>query len=101
MLSLNTSHLEHFIIGIGIQLLLWPVFGRWAAAGMSVAVFLGREIAQHEAKGGGGNAVPWYYGLVYHWNLDSVLDVAAPLVGCLLVALLVKNGLLRRGEKCA
>ncbi|MFG6179150.1 hypothetical protein ACGTN6_18080 [Halomonas sp. THAF12] len=99
MFELNTTHLEHFAIGIGIQLLLWPVFGRWAAAGMSVAVFLGREIAQHEAKGGGGNAVPWYYGLVYHWNMDSVLDVAAPLAGCVLLALAARNWLPLIGVK--
>lgn len=83
----NASHLEHFMIGIGIQLLLWLFFSRWAAGGMAVAVFLGREIAQHEYKGGGGNVVPWYYGLLNHWTVDSLLDVAAPLAGCLLVAL--------------
>ena len=88
--AINSTHLEHFMIGIGIQLLLWPFFGRWAAGGMAVAVFLGREIAQHEYKGGGGNAVPWYYGMLYHWSPDSVLDVAAPLVGCLMVALLAR-----------
>ncbi|WP_240349272.1 hypothetical protein [Halomonas binhaiensis] len=83
---LNGTHLEHFVIGMGIQVCLWPFFGRWSAGAISVAVFLGREIAQHEYKGGGGNAVSWYYGLVYHWSLDSVLDVLSPLLACLLLA---------------
>lgn len=87
--ELNASHLEHLVIGIGIQLLLWPFFGRWAAGGMAVAVFLGREIAQHEYKGGGGNVVSWYYGMLNHWTADSLLDVATPLAGCLLVAVAV------------
>ncbi|MFC0268653.1 hypothetical protein [Kushneria aurantia] len=93
----NGSHLEHLIIGIGIQLVMWPFFGRWAGGAIVVALFLGREIAQHEYRGGGGNAVAWYYGVVYHWSVDSVLDVLVPLTGCLVVAIAVSAiGALRR-----
>ncbi|USZ49712.1 hypothetical protein [Halomonas sp. DN3] len=102
--ALDHSHLEHFVIGLAVQLCLWPLFGRWSAAAISVAVFVGREIAQHEMKGGGGNAVVWYYGLVHHWSLDSLLDVAAPVVGCFGLALLVtlgQRGLSRYRERGA
>lgn len=81
----NASHLEHFVIAMGLQVVLWPVLGRRAAACFIVAVFLGREISQHEARGGGANAVNWYYGLLNHWNSDSLLDVLSALFGVLLV----------------
>jgi len=57
-----------------------------------VAVFVGREIAQHEYKGGGGNAVAWYYDLINHWSPDSMLDVTAPVVSCFGLALLATLG---------
>ncbi|WP_027967622.1 hypothetical protein [Halomonas halocynthiae] len=81
----NASHLEHFVIAMGLQVLLWPVLGRRAAGCFIVAVFLGREIAQHEARGGGANSVGWFYGLLNHWNSDSLLDVFFALLGVLLV----------------
>lgn len=83
--AFNASHLEHFVIAMGLQVVLWPVLGRRAAACFIVAVFLGREISQHEARGGGANAVNWYYGLLNHWNSDSLLDVLSALFGVLLV----------------
>lgn len=83
--ELDASHLEHFLIAMGLQGVLWPLLGRRASACFVVAVFLGREISQHEAKGGGGNAVAWYYGLLNHWNLDSMLDVLSALVGVLVL----------------
>lgn len=86
MLSLlNASHLEHFVIAMGLQALLWPLLGGRAAGCFVVAVFLGRELSQHEARGGGANAVSWYYGLINHWNPDSVLDVLSALAGVLIV----------------
>lgn len=82
---LNATHLEHWVIAMGLQAMLWPILG-WRAAGCSiVAVFLGREISQHEARGGGANAVDWYYGLLNHWNSDSLLDVFSALLGVLIV----------------
>jgi hypothetical protein len=90
--ELNASHLEHLLIAMGLQAALWPLLGRRAAACFVVAVFLGREIAQHEARGGGANAVAWHYGMLNHWNLDSVLDVLSALVGVLVVAVAVWGG---------
>lgn len=85
----NKTHLEHAIIAIAIQVVVWLVFGlglgivsAWAAGAVAVAVFLGREIAQHEYKGGGPNEVTPFYGLLNHWSTDSVLDVVSPLVVC-------------------
>lgn len=86
MSYLNKTHAEHALIAVVIQLLMWPVFGVVAGGAIAVAVFLGREISQHETSGGGANAVSWHYGLTNHWTTDSILDVASPLAACLLVA---------------
>ncbi|MDH2373552.1 MULTISPECIES: hypothetical protein [Cobetia] len=85
-----TSALEHAVIAVIIQLMLWPVFTLWSSGAIAVAIFLGREIAQHEYKGGGPKAVAWDHGLLYHWNWDSSLDVALPLVSCVICASLVQ-----------
>lgn len=96
---LNASHLEHFLIAMGLQAVLWPLLG-WRAAGcFVVAVFLGREISQHEARGGGANEVDWYYGLLNHWNSDSVLDVLSALLGVVIVILAVWGVQRLRGKE--
>ncbi len=89
---MNASHLEHIVIAIGIQCLLWPLVGRWVAGSLIVAVFLGREIAQHEYAGGGPKQVDYFYGLFHHWSPDSILDVASPALACTLLAFLAPGG---------
>lgn len=84
---MNITHLEHAIIAMGVQCLLWPLVGRWVGGSLIVAVFLGREIAQHEYAGGGPNAVGYFYGLLHHWSLDSTLDVLSPAAACAVLAL--------------
>lgn len=96
---LNATHLEHLVIAMGLQVVLWPILGWRAAACSIVAVFLGREIAQHEARGGGANAVGWYYGLLNHWNSDSLLDVFSALLGVLIVTVVVGSVLPLRGQE--
>ncbi|MEC8918757.1 MAG: hypothetical protein VX796_14240, partial [Pseudomonadota bacterium] len=86
---MNITHLEHAIIAAGIQCLLWPFVGRWVGGSLIVAVFLGREIAQHEYAGGGPNSVGHFYGLLHHWSPDSVFDVLSPAVACAVLALIV------------
>ncbi|WP_110710104.1 hypothetical protein [Salinicola sp. CR57] len=93
---MNTSHLEHAIIAVAFQCLLWPLVGRWVGGSLIVAVFLGREIAQHEYAGGGPNAVGYFYGLVHHWSPDSILDVLSPAAACILLALIVPGSPLWR-----
>jgi|GEM_PF-564982 len=83
---MNATHLEHVIIALGIQCLLWPFVGRWVGGALIVSVFLGREIAQHEYAGGGPNTVSYFYGLFHHWSPDSILDVLSPAIACLLLA---------------
>ncbi|WP_024952003.1 hypothetical protein [Cobetia crustatorum] len=83
------SALQHGVIALMIQLMLWPLFGLWSAGGIAVALFLGREIAQHEYKGSGPKIVAWDYGLLHHWTLDSCLDIALPFLFCLCLALAV------------
>lgn len=86
---MNISHFEHAVIATGIQCLLWPFVGRWVGGSLIVAVFLGREIAQHEYAGGGANQVGYFYGLFHHWSLDSTFDVLSPAVACAVLALIV------------
>ncbi|WNL39532.1 hypothetical protein RN347_03075 [Halomonas sp. PAMB 3264] len=91
------SHLEHVLIGLGIQLLLalLPRVTLWVSGALAVAVFLGREIAQHEYKLAVARGWEWgqtqpvgvLEGVVTGWHLDSVLDVLAPAAGCFLLAL--------------
>ncbi|WP_404324783.1 hypothetical protein HA399_09520 [Cobetia sp. UIB-001] len=80
------SAVQHGVIAVLIQLALWPLFGVWSAGAIAVALFVGREIAQHEYKGDGPKAESWDYGLLQHWNLDSCLDVALPLLCCVSLA---------------
>ncbi len=93
---MNVTHLEHAIIALSFQCLLWPLVGRWVGGSLIVAVFLGREIAQHEYAGGGPNAVSYFYGLFHHWSLDSSLDVLSPAAVCAVFAMLVPGSPLWR-----
>lgn len=86
---MNKTHLEHLIITLVLQLVLWPLLGIWGAGAFAIGIFLGREISQHETSGGGANAVNWHYGITHHWTLDSILDVAVPLAAALALATLL------------
>jgi len=85
----NITHLEHSIIAVGIQLILWPFLGLLSAGVVACAVFLGREVSQHEYKLiqelGGRHKLNWYSGLIHKWAVDSVLDVVMPALACLVV----------------
>ena len=102
----NKTHLEHSVISVGIQLVLAlglflafntsvPV-ALLAGAFGSVALFLGREVAQHEYKlainrgwkWGEVKPVKWYEGFTKGWSTDSVLDVLSPLGVNILVVIL-------------
>ncbi|WP_245391886.1 hypothetical protein [Salinicola aestuarinus] len=91
--------MEHIVIALGVQCLLWPLVGRWVAGSLIVAIFLGREIAQHEYAGGGPNHVGVLSGLFHHWSPDSILDVLSPAVACALLALLAPGSLLWRRRR--
>jgi hypothetical protein len=90
---LNKTHAEHSVIAVVIQLCLWPAFGLWAAGSISIAVLLGREIAQHEYKlaidlgwsWGEVKPVKWHEGIVKGWSNDSILDLIVPALVCLFV----------------
>ncbi|MFG6668467.1 hypothetical protein ACGK9R_15365 [Halomonas sp. HNIBRBA4712] len=96
---MNMSHLEHVLIALGAQLLLalLPRVSLWVSGSLAVAVFLGREIAQHEYKlaiqrgweWGQTQPVGLFEGVYKGWHLDSVLDVLTPAVACFLLALAV------------
>ena len=92
---MNKTHLEHTIGALIIQLVLWFPIGLVASTGVAIAIFVGREIAQHEYRIGinrgwiyGQNLpVKWYEGVTKGWTLDSVLDIVFPAV--VTIALLV------------
>jgi len=90
---INKTHAEHAFIASAIQLALWPLLGLLAGGVVACAVFLGREIAQHEYRlalkrgwvYGRPKPVRWYEGTTTGWTVDSVLDVVAPAAACLAV----------------
>lgn len=92
---MNRTHLEHSVIALAIQLALWPVLGPWGAGFTACALFLGREIAQHEYKLAREMGWEWgqdkpgalYLAFFEGWSKDSILDVALPALACGLVAL--------------
>lgn len=87
---MNKTQLEHALIALLIQLALWPFMGLWLAGALACALFLGRELAQNEYRLANrrgwlwGDTLPvrWHEGLWRGWTLDSVLDIAAPVVAC-------------------
>lgn len=103
---MNRTHLEHAVFGLLIMALVWLLAwapglagGEWIGAAAAVAFFLGREHAQHEYRlaigrgwtWGGPLPVRWHEGLWQGWSRDSLLDLLAPLVVCLLAAWLVSR----------
>jgi len=87
---LNKTHIEHALIAVFIQFLIWPFLGALAGGCFAAAVFLGREIAQHEYKlatsrgwvYGQPLPVKWHEGVTTGWSTDSVLDVLFPFMAC-------------------
>lgn len=71
----------HALVAVAIQVALSFWIG-WIGGGVAgMAFYLGREITQHEYKGGSWDKdLPWHYGITHHWTLDSVLDLAAPAI---------------------
>ncbi|MDQ7733747.1 hypothetical protein QT231_13625 [Halomonas sp. SpR1] len=92
---MNKSQLEHALIALLIQLVLWPYLGMWVAGAIAVTLLLGREIAQNEYrlasrrgwKWGEPLPVKWHEGVWRAWTSDSVYDVLVPLALCVLAAL--------------
>ena len=93
---INRTHIEHTVAAIAIQSLiaLTGLADWWASGAIACAVFLGREIAQHEYKHATNNGWSWgkplpikgHEGIIYGWSRDSVLDVAIPVAVCSLIA---------------
>lgn len=78
--------LAHAIIAVVIQGVLSSAIGLMGGGIGAVLFYLGREITQHEYKGGSWDKnLPWHYGITHHWTLDSVLDLAAPVIACTVV----------------
>lgn len=84
------------MIAVMVQIPLWAVFGPWASACIILAVFLGREIAQHEYKllramgwryGQHRPRMAWHAGLTGGWSADSLWDIGLPAVVCFVLSL--------------
>ncbi|WP_275286923.1 hypothetical protein [Halomonas elongata] len=99
---MNQSHLAHAIIAVLITVTIWAVMtrldlpaGEILGAAVAIALYLGREITQHEYKLGiqrgwqWGQTLPvrWWEGLLRGWSKDSALDLIAPAVACLALVL--------------
>lgn len=80
MNNMIKTALIHAAIAVAVQAVLQIWFGWLAAGWIACSMFFGRELAQHEYKGGGPLVVPLHYGLTKHWTLDSVLDVLLPAI---------------------
>lgn len=95
--EMDTTHLEHVIIALIIQLSLLPFVSAYVAGVIPVAILLGREIAQHEYRLGIQRGWEWgetlpvgmFEGVWRGWTLDSVLDVLLPALACGLLALMI------------
>lgn len=87
---MNQTHLEHTLLAVVLQVVLFPLLGAWGAGAVAVALLLGREIAQHEYKlalardwtWGETKPVAWHEGLWRGWSLDSLFDVGLPALFC-------------------
>lgn len=101
---MNLSHLEHVVIALLVQFALLLFTRPWSAGAIAVAIFLGREIAQHEYKLGIRRGWEWgetlpvglFEGVWRAWTLDSVLDVLMPALACALAAMLYNFWRLRK-----
>lgn len=91
---MNRSHFNHLALAIGAQLVLclgfWPLIGFAPAlmlgTGIGIGFYWGREVTDAEIH---QKEDVWWRGFdVRRWDLDSRLDLAFPLVGCSLVAVL-------------
>lgn len=96
---MNYTHLEHVIIALIIQCSLMLFIPARTAGAIAVAIFLGREIAQHEYRLAIHRGWEWgetlpvgmFEGVWQGWTLDSILDVALPGLACLLLATLASQ----------
>ena len=87
---LNKTHIEHTLIALCIQFLIWPFLGVLVGGCVAVSIFIGRETAQHEYKlavqrgweYGQAMPVKWYEGMTKGWSADSVLDILLPCAAC-------------------
>lgn len=98
---MNRTNWEHTVLGLLLMLAIWVAlallglpFGQWFGFAVAVTFFAAREYTQHEYKIGKqrgwqwGQVLPvkWWEGFVRGWSRDSLLDLLAPVIVCLLVA---------------
>ena len=89
--------MTHAVIAVAIQAMLIAVGLSPACGGIAaVAFYLGRELAQAEARiiamrYGERRFMPWYGAFISDaWNKKSVMDVAYPVLAVVFVALIVE-----------
>ncbi len=92
---LNKSHLQHGLYAFVLQVMFYPV-SLVIGGVFACSVFLGREICQHEWKEARRLRLTSlkelpnpFVGVYKHWTIDSILDVAIPVVVCSIVALIL------------
>jgi len=94
MPTMYRTALEHAVIAVAIQLVLAPLTNIVFAGAIAMAIYFGREVAQHEYKiavqrgwrwGQSEKPIKWYEGIVSGWSKDSLLDLIFPLIAVVFV----------------
>ena len=87
---INRTNVEHLVIALIIQFLVAVVTGDLVTgAAFATGIFLGREHAQREYHIGDPGTLVGYEALdFWNWSVDSLMDLAVPVVGVLVVILL-------------
>ena len=86
---MNKTHIEHLIIALVIQALVWFATGSlWFGFAFVFGLFLGREHAQREYKIGDPSKLKGYEALdFWRWSKDAKIDFALPTLVTFLVAI--------------
>lgn len=88
---------KHAAIALVVQIVLTPVVNAVLGGVIALALYLGREIAQHEYKiavrkgwrwGDGPKPIKWYDGIVGGWSKDSILDMLLPVIAVALFSII-------------
>lgn len=86
---MNKTHIEHLVIALVIQALVWLATGSlWLGFAFVFGLFLGREHAQREYKIGDPSKLKVYEALdFWRWSKDAKIDLVLPVFATLLIAI--------------
>lgn len=98
---MNTTHLEHTLVAVAIQLIYVMLTNDWCIGAVAGSFFfIGREHAQAEDRWicrfstKGRETAPFYCGLdprVWYKELDAILDWVIPTITVVIIAYIFDN----------